>query len=303
MSAERTVSDTESISTLRAWVMATRPKTLAAAAIPVLVGTAVAVSAGAFAAGAAFAAFLGAGLLQIGANLANDYFDAESGADNEDRLGPTRVVQAGLLSPKAVKTATALTFGAATVVGVYLVALAGWPIVAIGVASILAAIAYTGGPYPLGYHGLGELFVFLFFGLVAVVGTYYVQALALSADPFVAAVPVGLLSSAILVVNNYRDIETDRQAGKNTLAVRLGPAATRWQYVLLVAGAYLVPVVQVVLFAAPITLLLPLLSLPVAVVTTRRLWTNEGTALNAVLAQTAGLLSVFGILYAAGYML
>ena len=303
MSADTTTSPSPQISRLRAWVMATRPKTLAAAAIPVLVGTAVAVDEQVFALWPAVAAFIGAGLIQIGTNLANDYFDAESGADNDERLGPTRVVQAGLLSPEAVRRATALTFGAAALVGLYLVAVAGWPIVAIGIASILSGIAYTGGPYPLGYHGLGELFVFLFFGLVAVAGTHYVQALTWSGEALVAAVPVGLLSTAILVVNNYRDIATDRNAGKNTLAVRLGRSATRWQYALLIAGAYLVPPLQVARFGASTTLLLPLLSLPLAAVTIRGMWTEEGTALNPVLARTAGLLAVFGILYAAGYML
>lgn len=287
---------------LACWVMAARPKTLAAAAIPVLVGTAVAYDQGSFALVAALAALVGAGLIQIGTNFANDFFDAESGADNEDRLGPTRVVQAGLLSARSVKWATAASFGLAALVGIYLVILGGWPILVVGVASILAGLAYTGGPYPLGYNGLGDVFVFVFFGLVAVVGTFYVQALSLSWEPLIAALPVGFLSTAILVVNNYRDIDTDRAAGKNTLAVRLGRRGTRWQYALLVAGAYLVPLLQWAT-GGPATLLLPLLSAPLAVVTGRAMWTRRGADLNPVLARTAGVLAVFGVLYAVGYWL
>ncbi len=303
MSAHPESGQKAEMAPLHAWTLAARPKTLAAAAIPVLVGTAVAVDAAAFALWPALAAFVGAGLIQIGTNFANDYFDAESGADNEDRLGPTRVVQAGILSARAVKRATALTFGLAALVGIYLVVIGGWPILAIGVASILSGLAYTGGPYPLGYHGLGDLFVFIFFGLVAVTGTYYVQALSWSAGALVAAIPIGLLSTAILVVNNYRDIETDREAGKNTLAVRLGPRATKWQYALCLFGAYAIPVVQWALFGASKSLLLPLLSLPLAAVTMRGLWQRQGSALNSILARTAGVLTVFGILYSVGYML
>jgi 1,4-dihydroxy-2-naphthoate polyprenyltransferase len=173
----------------------------------------------------------------------------------------------------------------------------------IGVASILSGLAYTGGPYPLGYNGLGDLFVFIFFGLVAVSGTYYVQALQWVPEAFVAAVPVGLLSTAILVVNNYRDIDTDREAGKNTLAVRLGREATRWQYAILVVGAYLTPLIQWAFFDGPVFLMLTWLSAPLAIVTTRQLWRTTGAALNPILARTAGLLAIFGVLYSVGYLL
>ncbi len=291
------------MSKARAWLLATRPKTLAAAAVPVAVGTAVAFHHDVFVLLPALAAFVGAGLIQIGTNLANDFFDAESGADNEDRLGPTRVVQAGLLSATAVKRATALVFLAAALVGAYLVAVAGWPILIIGIASILSGLAYTGGPYPLGYNGLGDIFVFIFFGLVAVTGTYYVQALTWSPEAFIAAIPIGFLSTAILVVNNYRDIDTDRDAGKNTLAVRFGEEATRVQYALLIAASYAVPAVQWLAFDHTMTILLPFLSLPLALVLIRSLWRTKGRDLNPVLARTAGLLTVFGVLYAAGYAL
>jgi 1,4-dihydroxy-2-naphthoate polyprenyltransferase len=289
--------------TAGAWLMATRPKTLAAAAVPVVVGTAVAASQGSFALLPALAALVGAGLIQIGTNLANDYFDHKSGADNDDRLGPTRVVQSGLIEPRAVLVATALAFGLSALVGLYLVAVAGWPILAIGVASILSGIAYTGGPFPLGYKGLGDVFVFVFFGLVATAGTHYVQALSWSPEALIAAVPVGLLSTAILVVNNYRDIDTDRAAGKRTLAVRLGPQATRWQYALMLAGAYVVPLIQWALLDADVWLLLPLLTAPIAAHRVRAMWRRTGAELNALLAQTAQLLALFGLLYAVGYLL
>lgn len=284
------------------WWMAARPKTLSAAFVPVFVGTAIAVSDEVFSVWPFLAALIGAGLIQIGTNFANDYFDFKSGADNEDRLGPTRVTQAGLISPEAVKRATILTFGLAFGVGMYLVMHAGWPILLIGVASILSGIAYTGGPYPLGYNGLGDVFVFVFFGLIAVAATYYVQALTWSGETLVAAVPIGLLSTAILVVNNYRDVDTDRVAGKRTMAVRLGRRATRWQYLVMMVIAYLIPVGQVVTGAKGM-LLLPLLTLPLAVGLVKKMWTLQGEGLNPVLASTAKLLAIFGVLYSVGYLL
>ncbi|RDV39138.1 1,4-dihydroxy-2-naphthoate polyprenyltransferase [Bradymonadaceae bacterium TMQ3] len=290
-------------SRLQSWILASRPKTLAAAAVPVLVGSAVAYGQDVFAPGPAIAALVGAGLIQIGTNFANDYFDAKSGADNENRLGPTRAVQAGLLTPNAMKWATALTFLAAALVGLYLIGVGGWPILIIGIASILSGIAYTGGPYPLGYNGLGDLFVFLFFGLIAVTATHYVQALSFSPEALVASIPIGLLSTAILIVNNYRDVDTDRVAGKNTLAVRLGKAVTRKQYAGVVLAAYLVPVIQIAAGLSQIWVLLPLLSLPLAIKCIRALGALEGSALNALLARTAGLLTVFGVLYAIGFAL
>lgn len=299
------MSTTQTIqpSSLKAWLLASRPKTLAAAIVPVLVGTAVAVADGTFAAPAALAALVGASLIQIGTNFANDYFDAKSGADNEDRLGPTRVVQAGLIEPSAVKTATFVTFGLSALVGAYLIWVGGWPILAIGVASILSGLAYTGGPYPLGYNGLGDVFVFIFFGLIAVTATHYVQALEWSTTALVASVPIGLLSTAILIVNNYRDVDTDRVAGKRTLAVRLGRPATRWHYALTVLGAYAVPVIQWAALGADAWILLPLVTLPLGIKRTVDMWKKSGKALNPVLAGTAQVLALFGILYAVGIVL
>jgi 1,4-dihydroxy-2-naphthoate octaprenyltransferase len=284
--------------------MATRPKTLAAAAVPVAVGTGVAIAHGQFQWLPALVALLGAFLIQIGTNLANDYFDFKKGADNEDRLGPTRVVSSGLISPTAVRNAMILAFALAAAVGSYLIWLGGWPILVIGVLSILSGIAYTGGPFPLGYNGLGDLFVFIFFGVVAVMGTYYVQALEWSLESLVASVPVGLLSVAILIVNNYRDIDTDRAAGKMTLAVRLGRSLTRVQYQACLGIAYAVPVGQFFVGGQSVWVLLPLASAPMAVWLRHRfVSTTDGSELNSVLEDTAKLLAVFGLLYAVGLAL
>ena len=283
------------------WGLAVRPKTLPAAVVPVLVGTAVAVSAGQFAALPALATLLGAILIQIGTNFANDYFDFKSGADTEERLGPTRVTQAGLIAPSTVRNAMIATFALAALVGVYLVAVGGWPILLLGVLSILSGIAYTGGPFPLGYHGLGDLFVLLFFGFAAVCGTYWVQAVEWSWVAFVASVPVGLLSVAILVVNNVRDIDTDRKAGKNTLAVRLGERLGRAEWYACVAIAFAVPIAQVATGASP-WLLLSLLALAVAIPVGRQFAAARGAQLNPVLGATGKLLTVFGVLYAIGYI-
>ena len=210
------------MSPLQAWWLAIRPKTLPAATAPVLVGAAHAYRAGGFQAGPALAALVGALLIQIVSNLANDYFDFKKGADNEDRLGPPRVVQQGLISEKGVLTGLALCIGLALGVGSYLVLIGGWPIVVVGLVSLLCAVAYTGGPFPLGYNGLGEIFVFVFFGPIAVAGTVYVQSLRWEPAAFLAGIPIGLLCANILVVNNVRDWETDARAGKRTLAARFG---------------------------------------------------------------------------------
>jgi len=236
---------------LRAWVLAARPKTLTAAAAPVLVGTGLAAHLAEIAAVPAAAALIGALLIQIGTNLANDYYDFLRGGDTEERIGPVRVTQAGLIAPTAVKRAMVLVLGLAVLVGAYLVAVGGWPILVIGVASVACAVLYTGGPYPLAYHGLGDLFVFVFFGLVAVGGTYWVQARAWPPDALLAGAALGSLSTALLVVNNLRDIDTDAKAGKRTLAVRLGPAGTKVEYVALLLVAAVVPPVGVTLLGWP----------------------------------------------------
>jgi len=286
---------------IQAWVMAMRPQTLPVSIGPVLVGTSVAYVQGSLRPGPAVAAGVGALLLQIGSNFANDVFDFEKGADTEDRIGPPRATQLGLLAPAALKRGMILVFGLAGLVGLYLSTVAGPGIIAVGVVSVIAAIAYTGGPWPLGYHGFGDLAVFIFFGLVAVVGTTFVQTGTLPALAWLCALPVGGLATAILVVNNLRDIETDRVAGKRTLAVRLGRSGARAEWAILVASAYLVPVVLWLALGATPWVLLPWVSAPRAL----RLFgvirsTEDGPALNAALAGTAQLGFLFSLLFALG---
>lgn len=290
--------------------MACRPATLAAAVVPVAVGSAVAQASSGFRWGPALGALSGALLLQILANFSNDVFDFQKGADTAERLGPTRVVQAGLLRPREIWVGIGVVIGLAVLIGIYLTWVAGAGIVVIGVASILAALAYTGGPYPLGYNGLGELFVFIFFGLVAVVGTSWVEAGSVPPLAWWAAFPVGALSSAILVVNNLRDRETDVKAGKRTLAVRLGRKAGIAEYGILLTTAQVVPIA---LFAlAPSTsrlaLGLPLLTLPWALQLMRRVALappgKPGAALlNPALVSTAKLLLAHGLLFSIAIVL
>ena len=283
--------------------MAARVRTLPASVAPVLVGTALALGAGHFDALAFVAALLGAMLIQVGTNLSNDYSDARRGADTEDRLGPVRVTAGGLLPPSQVLLATWVTFGLAVACGAYLVAVAGPELLAVGAASILAGVLYTGGPRPYGYEGLGELFVFLFFGVVAVVGSYFVQVQELPWEAFVCAVPVGLLASAILLVNNVRDLETDRRAGKRTLAVRIGRPRARTLYKAMLAGAFLTAPVPWLAGSMTAWLLLSWAPLPLAVKLWRTLDTRtDGPALNAALARTGMLQLVFCVLLAAGIL-
>jgi len=286
---------------LRAWILAIRPPTLTAAIVPVAVGTGVAIRDGHWMPLAAFAALIGALALQIGANFANDLSDFRRGADNESRLGPPRATQLGLLTQRQVTLGILVSFLTATVVGLYLVVLGGWPIIAIGLASMLAAVTYTGGPWPFGYRGLGEVFVFIFFGVVAVAGTYYVQAGMVPWHVIGASVPVALTVTAILVVNNVRDIDTDRLAGKYTLAVYLGRRLARTEFVVVVAGAYLAAAGLWLLGDFSGWVLLSWLSVPVAIapggVVLAR---TDGPALNEALRSTARLHFVFGILLALG---
>ncbi len=290
-------------SPLGVWLLAVRPKTLPAAASGVIVATVLAWREGGFALGPALAALVIALLLQIGSNLANDVYDDERGTDTADRLGPLRVTNAGLLSRGQVKRGMMVVFAIAFALGCYLTVVRGPLVLAIGVAAIVSAIAYTGGPYPLGYHGLGEVFVFIFFGLTAVVGTYWVQAGATSAAAWLMAVPVGLLITAIIVVNNLRDIEQDRAGGKRTLAVRLGARATKAEYALCVGGAYAVVTGAVIAGTLPEAALAVWLSLPLAALTTRMVYTQTGTALNLALARTGQTTLAFSVLFALGMLL
>ncbi|MFB6157051.1 MAG: 1,4-dihydroxy-2-naphthoate polyprenyltransferase [Haloferacaceae archaeon] len=304
----------QNVSRRRAWVIAARPQTLPAAAAPVLIGTGLAAHAGVLAPLPAVAALVGAALIQVGTNFANDYYDAVQGADTEDRKGFTRVTAGGLIAPERVKRAMWLAFAAAVLVGTYLVYVGGVPILVVGVLSVASGIAYTGGPYPLGYHGLGDLFVFLFFGLVAVAGTYYVQAAAVLAGPLPVAVPPGTLppaavvaglpaaalSTNVLVVNNVRDRGEDAGTGKRTLAVRFGYRFARAEYLAMLAVAYLVPF-WFLARGYGVAVLLPLLTLPLAGRVARTVLTRtDGEALNPALERTGRLLAAYAVLFAAG---
>ncbi|MFL5907012.1 MAG: 1,4-dihydroxy-2-naphthoate polyprenyltransferase [Solirubrobacterales bacterium] len=291
---------------MRIWLMAARPRTLPAAIAPVLVGTAAAIERhGDLPRVCGFiAALIGSIFIQIGTNLANDYSDAKRGADTVDRLGPVRVTAAGLVAPRGVLIATWLAFGVAVAAGIYLATVAGWLIIAVGAASIAAGVLYTGGPRPYGYAGLGELFVFLFFGLVAVNGSYYVQLERLDWLPFGLSVAVGCLATAILVVNNVRDIDTDRRAGKRTIAVRIGRDATRRLYLALIGLAYLALVVTLAANGGPWWALLGFVTAPLALRPASAVLTRtDGPALNGALAGTGALLAAFSLAVSAGLLI
>ena len=308
---------TADVSRRKAWLMAARPQTLPAGTAPVVVGVGLAVHAGVLALLPALAALVGALLIQIGTNFANDYYDAVKGADTENREGFTRVTAGGLIEPERVKQAMIATYGLAVLVGVYLVAIGGVPILVVGLSSIVAGVLYTGGPYPYGYRGLGDLFVFVYFGVIAVTGTYYVQAVANMAavglfplglpagsvpvDAVVASLAAAALSTCVLVVNNIRDIETDRETGKRTLAVILGYRGARAEYLLLVGMAYTVPVVFALDPAYGLPALAPLLSLPLAARVIKTVLTEQsGEALNPALERTGQTMIAHALLFAAG---
>ncbi len=288
--------------TLQSWLLAARPRTLPAAAAPVLVALALALRDGVFHLPSALACLLISLLMQIGANFANDLFDHERGTDTPDRLGPLRVTASGLISPLQMRVATALIFGLAALLGLCLALRGGWPIVILGLAIILAALAYTGGPFPYGYYGLGDIFVFLSFGVAAVCGTYYTQALTVSAAAWWASAPLGLLIINILVVNNTRDIPTDTAAHKRTLAVLLGRKAMHLEYLLCLAGAYLIPLGLWMFGLLSWGGLLAWLSIPRAVAIYREFIHTEGRALNTTLGGTAQLALIYAILFSAGIL-
>ena len=274
---------------LRVWLLAARPRTLTAAVAPVLVGTALAARAGALRPLIAAACLLSALFIQIGTNLANDYSDFKRGADAE-RVGPQRVTQSGLVAPFQVKRAAWVCFGVSALLGLWLASVAGPVILIIGALSVASGWLYTGGPWPLGYHGLGDVFVFVFFGLVATCGTVYAQAQTISRDALLAGAAVGALATAVLVVNNLRDRVTDARVGKNTLAVKLGAGAMRAEYVGLLALGFALPL----FLGRP----WPLLALPLAVPPLLRVFREDGARLNPALGETAKLLLAVSALLA-----
>ncbi|MGL1932798.1 MAG: 1,4-dihydroxy-2-naphthoate polyprenyltransferase [Desulfotalea sp.] len=295
--------DLNKCSKLQLWVLAARPKTLPAAVAPILVGVAAAFVVGKAQVFAALACFLGAMLLQIAVNLANDYFDAKNKIDSEERLGPTRVTQSGLIPAGQVKLAMIFCLVAASLVFCYLSYLGGLPIVFVGIASVLGALGYSGGPFPLASNGLGELFVFIFFGLIAVCGTFFIIVGELVPIAVIVSVPPGLLITAIMVINNLRDIDTDTKAGKRTLAVMLGRTNTILEYRILLASSYGVVLLMWVFDTDGYYVLLPLLTLPLA----RRLWHDveqcAGRELNDTLADTAKLSLLFSIAFSVGLVI
>ena len=289
---------------VNAWILAARPKTLSAALVPVLTGSAIAFNDGVFDYYPASLALLCALLIQIGTNFANDYYDFKKGTDNEKRIGFKRAVSSGLIPPETMLWATWLTMGAAFIVGLFLVWHAGWIILLIGVASLICGIAYTGGPFPLGYNGLGDLFVFIFFGFVAVMTTYYVQALEWAMPTFWASIAIGALAVNILVINNLRDSDTDRLTGKRTLGVLFGDTALKLEFSLLCALALAIPPHFFAVEGYNIWVLLPLATIPWMAWLIRRVWIIKNKKdLNPVLESTAAMMAVFGILFSAGLVL
>ena len=289
---------------IKTWWLAARPKTLPAAASPVIMGTAMAVADGVFHLPSAIVAFLGALLIQVGTNYANDYFDFKKGADTEHRIGPTRATQAGWVTPESMKRAFILTFGLAFVIGMYLVFRGGWPILLIGVASILFGIFYTGGPSPLGYNGTADFFVLIFFGPVAVGGTYYVQSLDINTIVLLAGLAPGFISTAILTVNNLRDVFSDRDAGKRTLVVRFGVVFGRMEYLVCLIVASCVPVILYVLHGGSVFAVMASLALLIAIPDIKTIWKISGSpVLNNVLANTGRFLFLFSLLFSIGWLI
>lgn len=286
---------------LQAWLLAVRPKTLPAGAVPIILASALAAADGRFRLLPALVALVCALGIQIATNFINEIYDFRKGADTSERLGPTRTVAAGIITEKTMIRVSAGLGISVFLLGLYLVAIGGWPILLIGLLSLLFAWAYTGGPWPIAYSGLGDVFVFIFFGLVAVGGTYYVQSLSLSAPVLVAAAAPGAFSVNILLVNNIRDIDTDRKVGKMTLPARIGAQRARMLYVMLMLLAYAVPLFMV-RAGYSAWCLLSLLSLPLAVGMVRKLYSSEGRALNQVLAGTGKVLTVHGLLFSAGLL-
>ncbi|MEE8430222.1 MAG: 1,4-dihydroxy-2-naphthoate polyprenyltransferase [Candidatus Desulfatibia sp.] len=290
-------------SSLNIWVQAARPKTLWASVAPVVIGSAMAFESGGLHIMSALSALLGAVLIQIGTNFANDYFDFHKGADSTDRLGPTRVVQAGLVPPPTMKAAFIAVFVLAVVPGAYLIWRAGWPLFVIGVLSILFGILYTAGPYPLGYVGLGELFVIIFFGPVAVGGTYYVQTLQISWPVIISGLAPGLFSVAILTVNNLRDVQSDHRAGKKTLAVRFGVTFSKIEYLLSIAIACLIPLILLLHNDKHLYSLLTSVILLAAIPSIKTVFTAEGIVLNHVLESTGKMLLLYSLIFSIGWIL
>jgi len=292
------------IAKLKIWIMATRPKTLPAAIVPVLIGTAMAYGDGKQHFLSAFVSLFCALLIQIGTNLSNDYFDFKNGTDNSRRIGPTRITQAGLVKPSSVRRAFIFVFFIAVLASFYLVLRGGLPVIIIGILSIASGILYTAGPKPLGYIGMGELFVLIFFGPVSVAGTYYVQSLEWNMAAVLAGFACGFLSVAMLAVNNYRDIQTDKETGKCTLAVLLGGRFARYEYIVSIAAACLIPALIYWRYRYHPGILLCVFLVLMAIPNIKKILTkSDGSALNSVLADTGKLMLIYSVIFSLGWIL
>jgi len=292
-----------SISKVQSWVLASRPKTLLAAVVPVMVGSALAISQGSFTPLYSIIALFCSILIQVGTNFTNDLYDYLKGADNESRKGPLRVLASGFISATEMKFAIITIFGTAFLLGMYLVYSCGIVVLIIGVISILAGLAYTAGPYPLAYNGLGDIFVFTFFGIVGTAGTYYLHLHEFNLLSFLVSIPVGALITNILVVNNFRDIEEDKEANKYTLAVKLGKTFTKYQFINSIVISYLVVFIIFFLYDFNYWIFLPLVSLPVAFRLVKMLNTFEGEQLNRTLELAAKYAAFFGLSLSCGIIL
>lgn len=288
---------------LKNWILAIRPKTLPASVAPVLIGTAMAFGDGIHHFSTAFVCLFAALAIQIGTNLANDYYDFQKGTDTAERVGPIRATQAGLVRPVTMKAAFIFAFLLSGLACVWLVQRGGWPIAILGVLAVLSGIFYTAGPYPLGYLGLGEIFVFIFFGPVAVAGTYYVQSLEINAAVLLAGVSPGLLSVGILAVNNLRDMETDRKSGKMTLAARWGRSFALSEYLFCIIASAMMPVLIYILIEDHIGILACALINLLAIPVIKTVFTQPGASLNRALASTGKLLLIYSVLFAIGWIL
>lgn len=288
---------------LNSWILASRPKTLPAAVVPVLVGSALAVSVGNFYPTYSIVALLCALLIQIGTNFTNDLYDYLKGADSEQRKGPLRVLASGLISVNEMKIGSVAVFGLSFLLGLYLVYSCGILVLWIGIISIFAGIVYTAGPFPLAYNGLGDLFVFAFFGVVGTMGTFYLHTQEFSILSFLVSLPVGALTTNILIVNNYRDIEEDKAAGKNTLAVYLGKEFTRWEFIILLLLSYAVSLILFLNFEYTLWIFLPYITIPFTILLIRMLFKLKGESLNKTLELTAKFAGIYGLLLSAGLII
>ena len=290
-------------SKLNSWIIASRPKTLLAAVVPVLVGSALVISMKKFFLPYSIVALFCSILIQVGTNFTNDLYDFLKGADNQKRKGPRRVLASGLISVTEMKVAIVIVFGLAFLLGLYLVLSVNLLILWVGIISIIAGIIYTAGPFPLAYNGLGDIFVFIFFGVVGTMGTFYLHTQEISLLSFVTSIPVGALITNILIVNNYRDIEEDREANKKTLAVLIGKNFTRWQYIFLISICYLVSLILNLQFDYNFWIFLPYLTLPITIVLIRMLYRYNGEELNKTLELTARFAGLYGLLFSIGLVI